>query len=297
MDQAEGLRNVIKARDAKIAAEPRIIAITSGKGGVGKSNTAVNLAIAFRKMDKRVIIFDADLGLANVEVMFGTVPKYSLKDYVYGEMELSEIITKGPMDIGFISGGSGMLSLNNLNDDQRQGLVYGLSNLSGMCDVMLIDTGAGISDSVLDFVLAAPEVLLVTTPEPSSITDAYSLVKAVFNKRKTTGEKQTMSIVANKVMSEAEGNAVYTKLSSVVERFLGGHIDYMGYIPQDPLLEDAVRAQKIVSLASPTSRSARAYFEIASKLMGSESMPGDTKSGLFRFFSSFITSGKSAPSL
>ena len=288
MDQAEGLRNVIKANEAKIAAWPKIYAITSGKGGVGKSNTAVNLACAFRKMDKRVIIFDADLGLANVEVMFGTVPKYSLKDYVYGERELSEIITKGPMDIGFISGGSGMLSLNNLSADQRQGLVYGLSRLSDLCDVLIIDTGAGVSDSVLDFVMASPEVLLVTTPEPSAITDAYSLIKAVFARGNESGDTPRISVISNKVVSEAEGDAVYTKLSSVTERFLGEHIDYLGSVPQDSLLENAVRAQKIVSLETPASRSARAYFELANKLLGTEDRPGDTKSGLFRFFASFI---------
>ncbi len=291
MDQAEGLRNVIKAKEARMVADPRIIAITSGKGGVGKSNTAVNLAIAFRKMNKRVIIFDADLGLANVEVMFGTVPKYSLKDFVYGEMELTEIITRGPMDIGFISGGSGMLSLNNLDEDQRQGLVYGLSKLSEICDILLIDTGAGVSDSVLDFVMAAPEVLLVATPEPSAITDAYSLIKAVYGRRETADRIPSISIVANKVMSEAEGDAVYTKLSSVVERFLGEHIDYKGYIPQDVLLENAVRSQKIVSLVSPASKSARAYFDLAGRLLGNEPAPGDTQTGLFRFFSSFIKQG------
>ncbi len=288
MDQAQGLRNVIKANEVKQLAEPKIYAITSGKGGVGKSNTAVNLAVAFKKLGKNVIIFDADLGLANVEVMFGTVPKYSLKDFVYGEKELSEIITRGPEDIGFISGGSGMLSLNNLSSDQRQGLVYGLTKLGAMCDVLLIDTGAGVSDSVLDFVVAAPEVLLVTTPEPSAITDAYSLIKAVCKKGDDTGQKPGISIIANKVVSEAEGDAVYTKLSSVVKRFLREEVSFLGSIPQDPLLENAVRAQKIVSLESPAARSSRAYFEMANKLMGIEQRPGDTASGLFRFFASFI---------
>ena len=285
MDQAQGLRNVIKANEAKMAAEPKIFAITSGKGGVGKSNTAVNLAIAFRKLEKRVIIFDADLGLANVEVMFGTVPKYSLKDFVYGQMDLPEIITRGPMDIGFISGGSGMLSLNNLSSDQRQGLVYGLSKLGELCDIMLIDTGAGVSDSVLDFVLAAPKVLLVTTPEPSAITDAYSLIKAVYGRDE---KSPSISLIANKVVSDAEGDAVYQKLSSVVEKFLGEKIDYMGCIPQDPLLESAVRSQKIVSVESPASKSARAYFDLANRLLGMEVPSGDTAGGLFRFFASFI---------
>ena len=286
MDQAEQLR-IIKANN-QIRPLARVIAVTSGKGGVGKSNTAINLAIEFRRKGKRVIILDADFGLANIEIMFGAVPKHNLFDLIYQGKNIKEIITWGPMEVGFISGGSGMLSLNNLSSDQRQGLGYGLTKLGELCDVLLIDTGAGVSDSVLDFVMAAPEVLLVTTPEPSAITDAYSLIKAVYGKREERESLPHISLIANKVVSQAEGDAVYSKLSSVTERFLGGELSFLGSIPQDTLLENAVRAQKIVFLESPASKSARAYFELANKLAGTEDRPGDTKSGLFRFFASFI---------
>lgn len=161
-----------------------MITITSGKGGVGKSNMAVNLAIMFRKMGQRVIILDADFGLANVEVMFGTVPKYNLSDLIFGGKSIREIITTGPMDIGFISGGSGIVGLNNLTKEQISYLVHSLSLLNDLCDVLIIDTGAGVADSVLEFVLASPEVILVTTPEPSSITDSYSLMKGTLQKSK-----------------------------------------------------------------------------------------------------------------
>ena len=287
MDQAQGLRNVVKAQNVRYEKEARIFTITSGKGGVGKSNTAVNLAIHFSKMGKRVIILDADFGLANVEVLCGTVPKYNLSDYIFGEMELSEIITKGPMDIGFISGGSGILKLNNLNTDQLNGVVYGLTKLNRMCDVLLIDTGAGVSDSVMSFVLSSPEVIVVTTPEPGSITDAYSLIKAVYKSNLSPDAMPKLHILANRIIASDEGRAVYDKLCSVVKKFLGGEVFYLGDIPYDSMLETAVRNQQIVSLSSPAARSSRAYYDVANRLMGTAE---EQKSniGLFQFFNSFI---------
>ena len=287
MDQAQSLRNVVKAQNVNMAQEAKIFTITSGKGGVGKSNTAVNLALHFRKLGKRVIILDADFGTANVEVMFGTIPKHNLSDYVFGDLELSDIITEGPEGIGFISGGSGILQLNNLNKDQLNGVIYGLSELNNYCDILLIDTGAGVSDTVLEFVLSSPDVLLITTPEPSSITDAYSLVKSVYKNKEYQQNQPRIHVVANKVTSEDEGKAVYTKLNSVVKKFLNGNLNYLGNIPYDTILETAVRNQQIVSLSSPASKSARAYFDLANKLLGNE-LSDRSSQGLFRFFNSFI---------
>ena len=287
MDQAQSLRNVVKAQNVNMAREAKIFTITSGKGGVGKSNTAVNLALHFRKLGKRVIILDADFGTANVEVMFGTIPKHNLSDYVFGDLELSDIITEGPEGIGFISGGSGILQLNNLNKDQLNGVIYGLSELNNYCDILLIDTGAGVSDTVLEFVLSSPDVLLITTPEPSSITDAYSLVKSVYKNKEFQQNQPRIHVVANKVTSEDEGKAVYTKLNSVVKKFLNGNLNYLGNIPYDTILETAVRNQQIVSLSSPASKSARAYFDLANKLLGNE-LSDRSSQGLFRFFNSFI---------
>ncbi len=287
MDQAQSLRNVVKAQNVNMAREAKIFTITSGKGGVGKSNTAVNLALHFRKLGKRVIILDADFGTANVEVMFGTIPKHNLSDYVFGDLELSDIITEGPEGIGFISGGSGILQLNNLNKDQLNGVIYGLSELNNYCDILLIDTGAGVSDTVLEFVLSSPDVLLITTPEPSSITDAYSLVKSVYKNKEYQQNQPRIHVVANKVTTEDEGKAVYTKLNSVVKKFLNGNLNYLGNIPYDTILETAVRNQQIVSLSSPASKSARAYFDLANKLLGNE-LSDRSNQGLFRFFNSFI---------
>lgn len=238
-------------------------------------------------MGQRVIILDADFGLANVEVMFGTVPKYNLSDLIFGGKSIRDIITKGPMDIGFISGGSGIVDLNNLSKEQITYLVHSLSLLNDLCDVLIIDTGAGVSDAVLEFVLASPEVVMVTTPEPSSLTDSYSLLKALYKNPKFIRNGTNIHLVANKVNSEAEGEAVYQKLSSVVEKFLDGKIHYLGMIPADPVLEKAVRNQKMVSLSAPNARSTKAFEIISQNLI-----TGDDKNryrwGITQLFSSFV---------
>ena len=156
MDQAEKLRNVIKLKNQKLPQKARVITVTSGKGGVGKSSVTVNLAIQFQKMNKKVIIFDADLGLANVEVMLGAIPKHNLSDVIYRGMDIRQIITEGPAGVSFISGGSGIVGMNNLSKDQITFLVRNLAQLDEMADIVLVDTGAGIADSVLEFVMACP---------------------------------------------------------------------------------------------------------------------------------------------
>ena len=260
MDQAEQLRNVIKKKSREASAGcARVLTITSGKGGVGKSNVAVNMAVWLRRMERKVIIIDADLGLANVEVMFGAVPQYNLSDLIYRGKSIREIITKGPMDIGFISGGLGIAGLNNLSKDQIVYLVRSLAELNEMADVIIIDTGAGISDSVLEFVLASPEILLVSTPEPSSLTDAYSLLKALYRNPIFSRDKTKINVIANKVTSIEEGDAVFSKLNSVVSQFLKGTIDFMGMIPQDQEMEHAVRSQKIVSIEKPSAEVSKAF--------------------------------------
>ena len=271
MDQAAGLRNAVRERNNAEHAKARVITVTSGKGGVGKSNVAVNMAVQLRKRGKRVIIFDADIGLANVEVMFGSIPKYNLSDLIYRGRSIKDIITPGPIDIGFISGGSGIVGLNNLNRDQLTFLIKSLTELDQLTDVVIIDTGAGISDSVLEFVLASPEVLLVTTPEPSSLTDSYSLMKALYKSPDFKEQGTKVRLIANKAQSTEDGLAVYDKLEAVVRQFLHGEISYLGLIPQDTALEKAVRAQKTVSLYSPESRSARAFELLAKNLLNDES--------------------------
>ena len=286
MDQAEHLRNVIKQQNVHNVPNARVLTITSGKGGVGKSNMAVNLAVWFTRFGKRVIIFDADFGLANVGVMFGTVPPFTLKDVIYGKKHVNEIITPGPMGIGFVSGGSGAVELNNLDKLQLKDVVRDLSELNGLCDILIIDTGAGVSDAVLDFVVSSPEVILVSTPEPASVTDSYSLIKALYRHPLYVPGAINVNMVANKVSGRTEADAVYNKLNSVISNFLGGNLGYLGMIPQDTTLERCVRNQQVVSIEQPKSAAARAYEEIASTLSG-EKEAAHARWGISHIFNSF----------
>ena len=234
MDQAEQLRNVIKLNPAPRPLA-RVITVTSGKGGVGKSNTAINLACQFRKLGQRVIILDADFGLANIEIMFGTVPKHNLCDLIYQGKSITDIITWGPMDIGFISGGSGIAGLSNLSRDYLNYIIQNLARLDAI--------GAGISDAVLDFLVASGEILVVATPEPTSITDSYSLLKALNSHPRYSREESGIKVIANKVSSVEEGEIMFNKLNSVVNRYLKLPITYLGAIPQDSHLESACRVR------------------------------------------------------
>lgn len=289
MDQAEGIRNVIKLQNQRNVPNTRVITITSGKGGVGKSSVAVNLAIQLRKLGKKVIIFDADLGLANVEVMFGAIPKYNLSDLIYQGKDIRDIITEGPMEIGFISGGSGIITMNNLTKDQIAYTVHSLNKLEEMADFILIDTGAGVADNVLEFVVASPEVILVTTPEPSSLTDSYSLLKALHRKPGFTRNEIQINVVANKVNSVQEGQQVYDKLESVVSQFLNGTLNYFGMIPQDTSIERAVRQQKTVSLMAPDSNISRAFEVLAKNLVNDEQSQFVMRRGFSQFFSNILS--------
>lgn len=288
MDQAQQLRNVIKAKNQAKVNSARVITVTSGKGGVGKSNLSVNLAVQLSKQGKRVIILDADFGLANVEIMFGVIPKYNLSSLIYHGKSIKEIITEGPMGIGFISGGNGVLGLNNLNREQIMSLVKSIGELNEMADFIIVDTGAGVSDQVLEFVLASPEVLLVTTPDPASITDSYSLVKALYRNPNFVKENTKVHVVANRVANSQEGNLLYAKLQSVIEQFLNGSIDYLGMIPQDKALERAVRQQKIVSIYEPNSNVAKAYEVLTKNLLEGTRNSAPMRKGIAQIFSQLL---------
>ncbi len=289
MDQAEQLRNIIKAGSRPQRPLARVITVTSGKGGVGKSNVAINLAIQFKKMGQRVIILDADFGLANIEVMFGAVPKHNLCDLIYQGKNIREIITWGPMDVGFISGGSGIAGMSNLSRDYLTYIIKNLSELDEMADIIIVDTGAGISDAVLEFLVASGEILLVTTPEPTSITDSYSLVKALNRHPRFSKEDSQIKVIANKVENGQEGRVLFEKLDTVVARYLKIPMTYLGMIPQDAQLAKAVMQQMPVSIQNPDSRSAQAYETLAAKLMNKELNKTLTKRGMAAFFSHIIS--------
>lgn len=292
MDQAEQLRNIIKMNNQPSRPLARVITVTSGKGGVGKSNTAINLAIHFRKMGQRVIILDADFGLANIEIMFGTVPKHNLSDLIYKGKNIKDVITWGPMDVGFISGGSGIAGMSNLSRDYLVYIIQNLAELDAIADVIIIDTGAGISDAVLEFLVASGEIILVTTPEPTSITDSYSLLKALNNHPRFSSEGSRIKVIANRVSKEEEGTSLYRKLNAVVSRYLKLPLQYIGSIPQDTQLSDAVMQQMPVSMQRPNAKSSKAYEQIAFGLMDKELNKTLPKRGMAAFFSHIINGKK-----
>ena len=285
MDQAQNLRNIIKMQNQKMVQNARVISVTSGKGGVGKSNTSVNIALQFQRQGKRVIIFDADFGLANIEVMFGIIPKYNLGDLMFKGKELKEIITPGPEGVGFISGGSGIAKLVNLDKEQIKRLVGKLSELDELADVIIIDTGAGISSSVMEFLVASPETILVTTPEPASITDSYALLKALSMNEDYSPEKCKVKLIANRVGKKEEGQNLYERLSAVSSRFLNIELEYLGAIPFDNNITKAVMTQEPVSLKYPGSVSSKCYEDIVNILENKE-ISSHNNIGVRNFFKS-----------
>ncbi len=262
MDQAERLRNIVKQQNIQRQLA-RVITVTSGKGGVGKSNVSVNLAIQLSRMDKKVVIVDADFGLANVEVMLGIRPKYNLADVMFHQKSISEVICQGPENIGFISGGSGLREMTNLGRDQITGLVSHMSDLDRQADVIIIDTGAGIADNVIELVTYSEEVLLVATPEPTSITDAYALLKTLCRHLDFNSDRTCIRMIGNRIQSYEEGKELFDKLNTVINRFLNMDMEYLGAIPYDENIPKAVMNQKPVSMAYPDSPSARAFLELA----------------------------------
>lgn len=289
MDQADKLREKVEMLKEQTPTA-RVIAVTSGKGGVGKTSLSVNLALQFRTQGKRVVILDADFGLANVEIMLGIRPQYNLFDVVCNNMSIEDIITEGPNGIGFISGGSGVQDLVNLDKEQIKKLITKLVKLDGMYDVVIIDTGAGIADSVIEFVLNSPEVLLVVTPEPTSITDAYSLLKAVNRKKDFKREAKSIKVIANRVSEPKEGEEIFQKISIVASKFLNIQLEYLGYIPLDRRISTAVMEQKPISVSYPDSEPAKRFQNICGQLLD---IPiNEEKNGIAKVLFSLIKSKK-----
>ncbi|MBN6150066.1 P-loop NTPase [Xanthomonas sp. AmX2] len=238
----------------------RTIAVTGGKGGVGKTNISVNLSMALADLGKRTLLLDADLGLANVDVLLGLTPKFTLADLVAGRCTLEEVLVDMPNGLMVVPAASGRRHMAELPPAQHVGLVNVFSELKRELDVMVIDTAAGITDSVLTFCQAAQDAVVVVCDEPASITDAYALIKVLSRERGV----DRVQIVANMVRDPNEGRLLYDKLSRVCEKFLGDvSLNYLGCVPQDDWLRLAVQRQQPVVKAYPSSPSAQAITEIA----------------------------------
>ncbi len=272
MDQAAGLRRMNNPKPVKV------IAVASGKGGVGKSSVSVNLAVALASAGKRVLLMDADLGLANVDVLLGLSPRYNLSHVRDGEVDLDEILVEGPAGISIIPASSGTKRMAELGPAENTGLIRSFSALSGDWDYLVIDTAAGIADSVISFARAARELLVVVCDEPSSITDAYALIKVL---HRDYGVRR-IHTVANMISSAREGEALHGKLARVCERYLDCTLSYMGGIPRDDAMRRAVQRQEAVVLSYPGSPAGRAYTELARRV---DRLPAPTRAeGHLEFF-------------
>lgn len=255
IDQAAGLRR------ATCAAPVRVIAVTSGKGGVGKTNVSVNLGLSLTAMGKDVMLLDADLGLANIDVMLGLHPQYDLSHVLSGERGLEEVICTGPDGLRIVPAASGIQQMAELSTVQHAGVISAFSEISVSPDVLLIDTAAGISDNVVTFSRAAQEVVVVVCDEPASITDAYALIKLL---NREYGIYR-FRILTNRVQSVQDGRSLYNKILKVTDRYLDAALDFMGVVPEDEYLRKAVQRQRAVVEAYPRSRSALAFKKLASK--------------------------------
>jgi flagellar biosynthesis protein FlhG len=275
VDQASHLRKMMKNENQRVlnsggkspqtAGEdgPRVFSITSGKGGVGKTNIVANLALAFTRLGKKVLIFDADLGLANIDIVFGIHPKYNIGHVVSGEKELHDVIAETPSGIGIIPAMSGEENMSELTESQKLILLSEFETIENIYDVVLVDTAAGISGNVIYFNLAAEECIVVVTGEPTSITDAYGIIKVLYGH----GAKR-FKLLINMVSGEDEAKSVYFTLCQATARFLKGVVtEYMGFVPADKHLRDSVIAQTPLLEKYPGSPAAKAISSLAGKLL------------------------------
>jgi flagellar biosynthesis protein FlhG len=256
VDQASGLRRMVNPRPV------RAVAVTGGKGGVGKTNVSVNLGVAAAELGQRVMLLDADLGLANIDVVLGLHPDFDLSHVLRGERGLDEVLVEGPAGMKVIPGASGVQALAELSPAEHTGLIRAFSEVAADTELLIVDTAAGISDTVLSFSRAAHEIVVVVCDEPASITDAYAIIKLL---NRDFGH-QRFRVLANMVRSAQEGRELYNKMCRVTDRYLDVTLGFMGAIPFDESLRKAVRAQRPVVQAYPRSRVAQAFRSLAKKI-------------------------------
>jgi flagellar biosynthesis protein FlhG len=245
----------------------RVIAVTSGKGGVGKTNIVANLGYAFSRMGQKVLILDADLGLGNLDVLLGVAPKYNLSHVILGEKSIGEIIVEGPGSMLILPASSGIQELTQLTQSQKIRILSELDQVIGSVDILFIDTAAGISSNVMDFNVTAHEIIVVVSPEPTSITDAYALMKVLSLKY----AEKCCKVIVNLAGTSQQGREVFRQLNLVAERFLDMHIDYLGCVLFDANVTKGVKHQKLVSDLYPDTRASKCFSDLARKIFYSPS--------------------------
>ena len=283
-DQAEKLRQIMRNKEQGGDSQSRIIAISSGKGGVGKTNLAINLAIAYSRLGKKVVVMDADLGLANVNVVLGVIPRYNLYHLIRQQKKMKDILLSTNYGIQIVAGASGFSKIANLSDEERQGVIEELGELSS-ADIIIIDTSAGVSSNVLSFVAAADDVIIVTTPEPTAITDAYGIVKIIATE--IDNLELGLKLVVNRVKSVTEGRRVAERVINIAGQFLNIKLDYLGYIYDDIQVHNAVVKQKPFIVMDAKGKAAICVDHLVRRLENIEFKEG---SGIHKFIKRFFSS-------
>jgi flagellar biosynthesis protein FlhG len=265
-DQAERLRLIMQEKNGQAEPvprrEPRILTISSGKGGVGKTNIAINLAISFAEVGKKVVVMDADLGLANVNVILGIIPKYNLYHVIKKQKRLREIIVDTPYGIQIIAGASGFSQLANLTEEERAAFVEGLKELS-YADFIIIDTAAGVSQNVLTFLRGADDAIIVTTPEPTAITDAYGIIKSITTE---SSGGPGVKLVVNRVRTVMEGKKVAERVINIAGQFLNVKVNNLGFVFEDAVVQRAVIKQDPFIRSAPNSKATQSIKHLMTRL-------------------------------
>jgi flagellar biosynthesis protein FlhG len=279
-DQAEKLREIMRSRASETTTAPgnsRIIAVSSGKGGVGKTNISINLALAYAKLGKKVIVLDADLGLANVNVVLGVIPRYNLYHLIRQQKTMRDILLDTDYGIQIVAGASGFSKIANLSEEERKGFIHELQELS-QADVIIIDTSAGVSNNVLSFVAAADDAIIVTTPEPTAITDAYGIVKIIATE--VDNLDLGLKLVVNRVKTVTEARKVAERVINIAGQFLNLKLDYLGFVYEDPLVQTAVIKQRPFLVLDPKSKASICIDHIVRRL---ENMDFKEGGGISKF--------------
>lgn len=266
----------------------RVLAITSGKGGVGKTNIVANLGYAFGSLGKKVLILDADMGLGNLDVLIGIAPRYNLSHVISGEMNIGDIIEEGPGNLKILPASSGIQELTQLSIEQKMLILSELDSVVENIDILLIDTAAGISSNVMDFNVSAHEIIVVVSPEPTSITDAYALMKVLSLRY----AEKCCKLLVNMVSSEQEGLEVYRQLELVTHRFLDIEIEYQGCVLFDDKVAKGIKRQKLISELYPGAKASRCFVDLAKKI--SQATPASRPKGNTNFFWHHLMRGRTA---
>ncbi|MBL8021278.1 MAG: MinD/ParA family protein [Leptospirales bacterium] len=296
LDQATNLRKIARQMDRGAAVlergsgeqemqeatavtpqKTKIISITSGKGGVGKTTVSVNLAISLARAGKKVLLFDGDLGLANINVLLGIIPEHNIYEVLKGRKKLSEIIIQTSYGIDIIAGANGISQLANLNEQQRENFLDGLQEIGGY-DILVVDTGAGVGANVIGLVLPADDILVVTTPEPTAITDAYGMIKSVVSH----GPNGKIKLIVNRVPDAGEAKLVADRLISISNQFLKARIENLGFIFEEAAVQKSIRSQRPYVVLYPNAKSSACIKHIAARLVNAPLE--EDAAGIYGFF-------------